>query len=309
VCLPTLNEAKTIGRQLKMIKKELMVKKRLVDELCVVDSGSVDNTRKIARKLGVPVYLADQSLPDLNSYKGKGENLWKSLYLTEGEIIVWVDADIRNFHPRFVYGLVGPLLHRPEISYVKSFYRRPLKVGRKMIPGELAHSLDIGITAGGKKRQDSVYNGLSALGDPGGVVLIHDGVRPFVSQDLITACIEEAEKCGACIAAVPAFDTLKKADCENFITGTVPRDCIWLAQTPQAFSMRIIREAFESAVADGFYATDEASLVERVGGKVRIVEGSRMNMKITSRGDLEIAEHLFKIIKNPDENPEVKNGK
>ncbi|HDQ13794.1 MAG TPA: glucosyl-3-phosphoglycerate synthase [Sediminispirochaeta sp.] len=135
VCLPTLNEAKTIGRQIKLIKRFLMEERPLVDELCVVDSGSDDRTRQIARKAGARVHLADQTLPDLTSYRGKGENLWKSLYLTEGDIMVWVDADIRNFHPRFIYGLVGPILQNPEISYVKSFYRRPLKVGRKTIPG------------------------------------------------------------------------------------------------------------------------------------------------------------------------------
>jgi len=135
LCLPTLNEAKTIGREIKIIKRQLMKQHHLVDEICVVDSGSTDQTRHIARKAGAVVFLAEQSLPELGSYRGKGENLWKSLYLTKGDIIVWVDADIRNFHPRFIYGLIGPLLHNPGIEYVKAFYRRPLKVGRRIIPG------------------------------------------------------------------------------------------------------------------------------------------------------------------------------
>ena len=135
LCLPTLNEAKTIGREIKIIRRRLMKQHHLVDEICVVDSGSTDQTRHIARKAGAVVFLAEQSLPELGSYRGKGENLWKSLYLTKGDIIVWVDADIRNFHPRFIYGLIGPLLHNPGIEYVKAFYRRPLKVGRRIIPG------------------------------------------------------------------------------------------------------------------------------------------------------------------------------
>ncbi len=135
LCLPTLNEAKTIGREISIIRRLLMKKHHLVDEICVVDSGSTDRTRKIARKAGAAVFLSEHSLPELGSFRGKGENLWKSLYLTRGDIIVWVDADIRNFHPRFIYGLIGPLLHNPGIEYVKSFYRRPLKVGHRMVPG------------------------------------------------------------------------------------------------------------------------------------------------------------------------------
>lgn len=132
---PTLNEARTIGKAVKVCKKILMYRYHLIDEIGVVDSGSVDRTVEIARHAGARVFLAEECMPELTSYKGKGENLWKSLYLFKGDIIVWVDADIRNIHPRFVYGLIGPLLHNPEIGYVKSFYKRPLKVGHKMTPG------------------------------------------------------------------------------------------------------------------------------------------------------------------------------
>lgn len=135
VCLPTLNEAKSIGRVIKVLKRGLLERYHLLDEIGIVDSGSVDGTREIARRLGVSVYLADDCLPELPAYRGKGENLWKSLYLFKGDIIVWVDADIRNIHPRFVYGLLGPLLRDRDVGYVKSFYRRPLRVGHRTVPG------------------------------------------------------------------------------------------------------------------------------------------------------------------------------
>jgi len=134
VCFPTLNEEKTIGKEIKTIKSELMDKFRLLDEIAVVDSGSTDKTREIAAKEGADVYIASEHLPELGVWYGKGENLWKSLYLLKGDIIVWVDSDIKNIHPRFVYGLVGPLLTNKDIEYVKAFYERPLKVGRKLSP-------------------------------------------------------------------------------------------------------------------------------------------------------------------------------
>lgn len=132
---PTLNEEKTIARHIRVLKKALLQRHHLVDEIGIVDSGSVDRTREIAKKHGIKVFLADECLPELMPHKGKGENLWKSLYLFKGDILVWVDADIRNIHPRFVYGLIGPILFNPEIGYVKAFYRRPLRVGHKMVAG------------------------------------------------------------------------------------------------------------------------------------------------------------------------------
>ena len=118
-CFPTLNEEKTIGKEIKIIKKVLMDKHSLLDEIAVVDSGSTDRTREIARKLGADVYSENDILPETGSYPGKGENLWKSLYLLKGDILVSIDSDIRNMHPKFVYGLIGPLLLNPEIGIMK----------------------------------------------------------------------------------------------------------------------------------------------------------------------------------------------
>lgn len=128
LCLPTLNEEKTIGKEVIIFKSELMDRYPLLDEIAVIDSGSEDNTRDIARNFGADVYLSDKILPDVPKKKGKGENLWKAIYQLKGDIIVYVDADISNIHPRFVYGLVAPLIYREEIKYVKAFYDRPLAV-------------------------------------------------------------------------------------------------------------------------------------------------------------------------------------
>ncbi len=133
-CIPTLNEEKTIGKEIIVIKSELIDRYPLLDELVVIDSGSTDNTCEIARSFGSEVFLSADILPDLGFKRGKGENLWKAIYQLKGDIIVYVDADIKNIHPRFVYGLVGPLIYHPEISYVKSFYDRPLAFSQGVRP-------------------------------------------------------------------------------------------------------------------------------------------------------------------------------
>jgi glucosyl-3-phosphoglycerate synthase len=104
----------------------------LLDEMVLVDSNSTDRTRKIAADMGLPAFNHQETLPAHGARKGKGEALWKSLYLTRGDLILWVDTDIVNIHPRFVYGLIGPLLMRPDLQLVKGFYRRPLRVGDKV---------------------------------------------------------------------------------------------------------------------------------------------------------------------------------
>ncbi len=126
LAFPTLNEEATIGKEVLIAKGVLMDRYPLLDEIAVIDSGSSDHTLEVARQFGAQTFLASECLPDLGERKGKGENLWKSLYLLRGDIVLWLDADIRNFHPKFITGLLGPLIYRPEIGFVKAFYERPL---------------------------------------------------------------------------------------------------------------------------------------------------------------------------------------
>ncbi len=133
--LPALNEEETVGNVINTIKAALMDDIPLLDEMVLVDSNSSDNTRDIAADLGIPVYIHQEILPRYGKFRGKGEALWKSLYVLQGDIIVWIDTDIKNIHPRFVYGVIGPLLQEPTVQYVKGFYRRPLQMGQRIQAG------------------------------------------------------------------------------------------------------------------------------------------------------------------------------
>ena len=153
----------------------------------------------------------------------------------------------------------------------------------------------IRIVAGGRNRQESVYNGLEACcGQDDDVVLIHDGVRPFVTQAFLTLCLESVRGHDACIAAVPACDTLKQVGSDGRITQTLRRDAVWLAQTPQGFRLGLIRSAHRQARHEGFLGTDDAQLVERLGRAVAVVPGSRTNIKITTPDDLRLAESIWR---------------
>ncbi len=135
LALPALNEEETVGNVIQTVKSALMDGVPLLDEIVLMDSNSTDRTREIAAELGIPVYIHQEVLPQYKPRAGKGEALWKSLYVTRGDIILWIDTDIVNIHPRFVYGLLGPLLLREGTKFVKGFYRRPLKVGDKIQAG------------------------------------------------------------------------------------------------------------------------------------------------------------------------------
>jgi 2-C-methyl-D-erythritol 4-phosphate cytidylyltransferase len=142
---------------------------------------------------------------------------------------------------------------------------------------------------GGRERQDSIVGALAAIRGPVDVVVIHDAVRPFVSMEVVVACIEGARRYGAAIAAVPLEDTLKRADGDR-VRATVDRRGLWRAQTPQAFRIELLREAHARARETGLRATDDAGLVEWAGTAPRIVPGDPRNTKITTAADLHDAE-------------------
>jgi 2-C-methyl-D-erythritol 4-phosphate cytidylyltransferase len=153
------------------------------------------------------------------------------------------------------------------------------------------------LVEGGEHRQQSVGNALARIAAAADdVVLVHDAVRPFVDDEIISAVIGEVEKHGAAIAGLPAVDTIKQVERAAdgaLITSTIPRERVVQAQTPQGFRYELIQRAFASAAADGFMGTDEASLVERLGESVWVVMGSPRNIKITTPADLELAEFLM----------------
>jgi glucosyl-3-phosphoglycerate synthase len=124
--LPTLDEEETVGPIVRRAMREMMGRVPLIDEILVIDSMSTDRTREIAEAEGARVVQHPDVLARYGSFRGKGEALWKSVYETSGDIIVWADTDVRNWHPRMVYGTLGPLLHEPRLQYVKGYYQRPI---------------------------------------------------------------------------------------------------------------------------------------------------------------------------------------
>jgi glucosyl-3-phosphoglycerate synthase len=131
--LPALNEEETIGSIIRVVKQELMERHPLLDEIVLIDSRSTDRTREIAASFGLPAVCHQDILPEYGSYAGKGEALWKSLHALRGDLVAWIDTDIKNIHPRFVYGILGPLLKDDQVKYVKGFYRRPIRFGSHLM--------------------------------------------------------------------------------------------------------------------------------------------------------------------------------
>ena len=153
----------------------------------------------------------------------------------------------------------------------------------------------IKIIKGGKRRQDSVRLGLEASEGIYQIVVIHDGVRPFISQELIERAVTETRKHRAVIAALPAKETVKEVDKEGFVLKTHNREKIWLVQTPQAFYFKDIMAAHQKAKKEGWNdITDDALLMERIRMRVKVIPGSEQNIKITTPHDLELARYIIK---------------
>ena len=171
-------------------------------------------------------------------------------------------------------------------------------IEKDLIPAELgclALGKTISVAAGGATRQESARAGLAAIDPRSCVVLIHDAVRPFTQKGHILQVIRKARECGGAILAVPVRDTLKR--CENgCITGTTSREGLYAAQTPQAFDAAKLRHAHDLAAHQGLAVTDDAALFEGLGYEVAIVEGSALNIKITTEEDLALARAMLGII-------------
>jgi 2-C-methyl-D-erythritol 4-phosphate cytidylyltransferase/2-C-methyl-D-erythritol 2,4-cyclodiphosphate synthase len=201
--------------------------------------------------------------------------------------------------PKQLLGLAGqPILQRSVAAFVRSNLVQDIVVA---LPDDIAAAppaylvggdVRVQIVPGGARRQDSVANAFARVADRADIVVIHDAARPLVSDDLIRRTIEAAAESGAAIAAVRAHDTVKQVDAAGLITATLPREEIYLAQTPQAFRAGVLRDAL-AVGTQGVAATDEAMLAERAGHRVRVVEGEPGNLKITTPDDLEMAEWLL----------------
>ena len=196
-----------------------------------------------------------------------------------------------TFHENNNINRIYLVVPEDDFEFCKSEILLPYKLDKR-----------VELVPGGVERQGSVYNGLKAVEKSSStgktnveeeIVVIHDGVRPFIQSDVIESCIICARNSGACITGIPSYDTVKNVSTSGDILETVERDSIWFAQTPQAFRYSVIKNAHEHAKDAGFFGTDDASLVEFAGGKVKMVNGSRVNIKITTKEDLLIAEAIF----------------
>ncbi len=215
---------------------------------------------------------------------GKGrrfrKNIKKQYYPIKGkQIIVWtINAFDRN-------NRIDEIIIVVEKRDKEYFFKEILE--------RFHFSKNIRLAEGGPMRQDSVYNGIKSISEDIDIVMVHDGVRPFVSDEIINKVIDESIKEGAVITAVKQNDTAIYAK-GGYIEEFIDREFVYRVQTPQAFRREMIIRGFEKAYEDGFYGTDESSLIVRMGKKVKIVEGSLDNIKITSQEDLNIADKILK---------------
>jgi 2-C-methyl-D-erythritol 4-phosphate cytidylyltransferase len=223
----------------------------------------------------------------VSSGKGKRNAPSKQFFELDGTPILI--HTLRKFAASKEVSEIYVALRKNEMA---GFRSRLEKEGKDVLPKKVQ------LVEGGEHRQQSVANALAVLSaGPDDIVLVHDAVRPFVTEEIIHDVIQAAQKYGAAIAGFPAVDTVKQVErmAEGaLITTTIPRERVVMAQTPQGFRYEVLKKAFDEAAADGFMGTDEASLVERSGNKVAVVMGSSKNIKITTPADMELAEFFLK---------------
>ncbi len=222
---------------------------------------------------------------------GAGEN--KSLFEFMGKpLVVWALQALQSVDE---IGEIIPVVKEEDLKAAADLVERyNIAKVRQIVPG-------------GRERQDSVYNGLRALDNETSIVVIHDGARPLVNSLLIKNSISQLDGFDGIVVGVPVKDTIKEVKGKEPASGgakglgdglivlrTLNRNVLWAVQTPQTFNYAKIREAHGRALAEGYYATDDAALIEHYGGRVRIIEGSYMNLKITTLEDVNIAETLYR---------------
>jgi len=208
-----------------------------------------------------------------------GENIKKQFYPLKGKpIIVWT---LNTFDKIDRIGELIIVVEKED----KEFFL-------KEILNKYQFSKNIRLAEGGNMRQDSVFNGIMSTSEDVNIIVIHDGVRPFVSHEIINNVIDESIREGAAIAAIKENDTTVSS-IGGYIESFFDRNSIYRVQTPQAFKRELIIKGLNKAYKNGFYGTDDSSLITRMGKKVKIVEGSSKNIKITSRDDLYIAERIL----------------
>ena len=151
----------------------------------------------------------------------------------------------------------------------------------------------VSLVAGGAERQESVYNGLAALPETTDMVVVHDGVRPFIRPEQISSCIAAAKQHKAAILGIPVADTLKRVDTDGKVVQTIERQLLYQVQTPQVFDYGLLKKAHETSRKIGLQATDDAALVEHMGRPVKMVEGDKLNIKITIPEDLILARFII----------------
>lgn len=181
-----------------------------------------------------------------------------------------------------------PFVHEVVVVVPAAFAHRAEALLRRAALRKLSH-----VVVGGEERQDSVRNGLFSFDHQPDIVLVHDGVRPFVDRRVVRDVIENARRHGAAVAALPVKETLKVAS-GRFVVRTLDRTNVWTVQTPQGFRRELLLKAHQAAVRARFVGTDDASLVERLGLPVAIVRGSPLNIKITTKDDLALARVFLK---------------
>jgi len=211
---------------------------------------------------------------------GRGE---RKQYVTLGgrPVLAWV-LEALEAHPRI--RAILPVVREEDMRMVMD------------LCSEAGYAKTLDPVAGGAERQDSVYSALCSVSETGGLVLVHDAVRPFLGPSLIDRCIEALRGHDGAIAAVPPKDTIKMApqNGTQSVERTLDRSRLWSVQTPQVFPLRTLKAAYEKAMAGNFYSTDDAALVEAEGGKVAIVMGYYENIKITTPEDLAVADAIIK---------------